>query len=112
MKALSDTTTTRKSSYANSNTNTTTVTLAAITGERHVIDQIIWSTDVAPAANTSHITVTSGSTVKAKWDLSTTPGPYDLKFEGGLECGLSEQVTVVMVANTAGADSHLTVLYR
>ena len=114
MRPLQDTSSLRKNSYAESNTNTTTVTINAIAGERHVIDQIIWSTDTVPVANTSHITITdtTSSTVLAVWDLGNQYGANQFTFEGGLAAPLNAAVTIVMVTNTAGDTNHLTVLYR
>jgi hypothetical protein len=115
MVPMQDTTTLRKKAYLASNTNTITITLNAIADERHVIDQVFWSTDAVPVANTSHITitnVTADNTVLCKWDMGNQFGATSITFKGGLAATVNAQVTVVMLADEAGVDNHMTVLYR
>ena len=114
MRFMQDTATLRKNKYAESNTNTTTLTLAAIVGERHVIDQIIWSTDSVPVANTSHITITdtTANSVLLRFDLGNQYGANQFTFEGGFAAPVNAALTIVLVTNTAGQTNHLTALYR
>ena len=115
MVPIQDTITLRKNVYANSAENTITITLDAITNERHVIDQVIWSTDSVPIDNTSHVTitdVTASNATLCKWDLGNQYGANQFTFKGGLAAGVNSQVTIVMTSDQAGADNHLIVLYR
>jgi hypothetical protein len=113
MRQIQDTAALRNISYASSNTNTVTVTINAVASERHIIDQVIWSTDATPVAN-SAVTVTNvtdSNAVVSKWNVTAT-GPDSIAFTGGLPMAVSSTVTVVLVANAPVGLNHVTVLYR
>jgi len=75
------------------------VTLAAVAGEIHVIDQITWSYSAAPTGG--RLTVAINSVTVLDIDI-TSAGPGSIQFTRGLH-GIDNQAVVVTLASGAGS---------
>lgn len=88
------------------------VTIAAETGERHVIDTVYWSYDAAPTGG--KLTVTNG-TITLEWDITAAgPGylPLRMADDEGFDGGVNTAVTITLTAGGAGIAGKLNVKYR
>jgi len=86
------------------------ITIAAVSDEFWVLDQLTFSADADPAANTT-LTIAIGSTTVFKHFITQSgPGPIPL---GGLATGVkNEAVTITASAAGASKKVNLSVVYR
>ena len=88
------------------------VTLAAVTDERHVIDDIHWSYD--DASTTGKLTITDDGTSVFDIDLiaAAAVSTPSIHFENGLECTLNSEVVITLAGAGGTTNGKLNVNYR
>lgn len=82
------------------NDNTAAViTLAAATGETHVVDQVAWSYDDDPTGG--NLKIEDDTTTIFTVDI-TSKGPGFIPFEGGIQGTTGNKVVITLAAGGAG----------
>lgn len=87
------------------------VTLAAVEGEIHVIDDIWWSYDEDPDAGVGEVKIEAGGT-EIYSVMVTTGGPGHIEMNGFHNNTENEQVVITCVAGGTGKACTLNVQYR
>jgi len=87
------------------------VTLAAVVGETHVIEDIWWSYDDDPDAGVGEVKIEAGGT-EIYSVMVTTGGPGHIEMNGFHNGTANEAVVVTCVAGGAGKACTLNVQYR